>query len=425
LELQDCTGDCAHAAPTSKKSHAAAAKVLLFIPHCSATRILVRMSRRKKLWIGAVIVAAVMVGIALRILSQPPDTSAAAAPAIGPDETAATLAALKPPKRARPLIAVIGINDATEVLDYIMPTGILRRADVADVLMVATGPGPVKLYPALTVEADTTAAEFDARHPDGADYVIVPQMSRDNDVAALQWIAGQSAKGAIVIGVCAGARIVAAAGLLDHKRGTTHWYYLKKLREKHPSMQYVPDRRFVADQGVVTTTGITASMPMSLTLIEAIAGREQAQAVARDVGLDHWDARHASDQFKFTRPFALTVMGNVAAIWNREQFGVEVSPGVDEVSLALVADAWSRTYRSSAVTFAKSPGAIATRTGIRIVPDQVGGDWPKEDVLRAFENRAPAQALDEALSNIESRYGPRTRYVVAMQLEYPRLTASR
>ena len=86
------------------------------------------------------------------------------------------------------MVAVIGINEATEVNDYVMPTGILRRADVADVLMVATGSGPVKLYPALTVEPDVTVAEFDSRHPDGADYVIVPQMSRADDPAALQWI---------------------------------------------------------------------------------------------------------------------------------------------------------------------------------------------------------------------------------------------
>jgi hypothetical protein len=119
------------------------------------------------------------------------------------------------------------------------------------------------------------------------------------------------------------------------------------------------------------------------------------------------------------------VMGNVVAIWNRQKLGIEVAPGIDEVSLALVADAWSRTYRSRAVTFAAAPGAIATRNGIRIVPDQVGGDWSKENVVDALGNRPPAQALDEVLSSIETRYGPRTRYVVAMQLEYPRLTATR
>ena len=43
----------------------------------------------------------------------------------------------------------------------------------------------------------------------------------------------------------------------------------------------------MVDRGVATTTGITASMPMSLTLIEAIAGRDKAEAVGRDLGLAH------------------------------------------------------------------------------------------------------------------------------------------
>jgi transcriptional regulator GlxA family with amidase domain len=378
------------------------------------------MNKRCKVWICTSVVVAATVAIGLRIVSQPPHASITA-PEIGEDEIAATLAALKPPKRQRPVIAVIGINDATETTDYVMPTGILRRADVADVLMVATGAGPVKLYPALTVEPDTTAAEFDASHPDGADYVIVPAMIRDDDPTAVQWIKGQAAKGATVIGVCFGVKVVAEAGLLDNKRGTTHWYALKELRKKHPSMQYVPNRRIVADQGVVTTTGITASIPMSLTLIEAIAGRDKAEAVANDLGVAHWDARHASDAFRLTLPFALTVMGNRAALWNREQRSVEVSPGIDEVSLALVADAWSRTYRSRAVTFAGSAAPVATRNGIRIIPDAASTDQPKDDVVAAFADKAPAQALDAALTNIESRYGPRTRYIVAMQLEYPRL----
>ena len=73
---------------------------------------------------------------------------------------------------------------------------------------------------------------------------------------------------------------VAETGLLDGKRATTHWYVLKGMLDRHPSIQYVPDRRLVADQNVVTTTGISASIPMTLTLIEAIAGREKAEAVA-------------------------------------------------------------------------------------------------------------------------------------------------
>ena len=145
-------------------------------------------------------------------------------------------------------------------------------------------------------------------------------------------------------------------GFSTASEATTHWYLLEELRDEHPAIRYVADRRFVVDQGVATTTGITASMPMALTLIEAIAGRAKAQAVSRDLGLMSWDARHDSEAFKFTRPFALTAIGNMLAFWNREQLGIELAPGVDEVSLALVADALSRTYRSRAVTFSGTDG---------------------------------------------------------------------
>ena len=119
------------------------------------------------------------------VLSLPPAPAAGVAPPIAEEEIDATLAALKPPKRERPLVAIIGINDATETTDYLMPYGILQRAGVVDVVALATEPGPVTLYPALKVEPQATVAEFDAQHPEGADYVIVPAMSRDDDPAVL------------------------------------------------------------------------------------------------------------------------------------------------------------------------------------------------------------------------------------------------
>jgi len=353
------------------------------------------------------------------LLSLPPTPSVTAPPAIAQDERDAMVAALKPPKRQRPLIAILGINDATETTDYLMPYGILKRADVADVVTLATKPGPVTLFPTLKVEPQATIAEFDAQHPDGADYVIVPAMTRDDDPEALQWIRNQSARKAIIVGVCVGAKVVGDAGLLHGKRATTHWYSVKELREKHPTMRYVENRRLVVDQGVATTTGITASMPMSLTLIEAIAGRDKARAVGRDIGLPDWDTRHASDAFKFTRPFALTAIGNTAAFWSHERLGIELKPGIDEVSLALVADAWSRTYRSQAVTFASTAGALQSRNGIRILPDEVATNWPAARRLPEIDNARPAEALDSALGGIATRYGSRTTDFVAMQLEYP------
>src|SRR6201999_3245724 len=106
-------------------------------------------------------------------------------------------------------------------------------------------------------------------------------------------------------------------------------------------------------------------------------------------------------------------MGNKLAFWNRERLGVELTPGVDEVSLALVADAWSRTYRSRAVTFSRTGGAPQSRNGLRILPDRITTSWPAEHLLPAIGERQPATALDEALDGITARYGVRTSDFVA------------
>ncbi|MDD1534695.1 MULTISPECIES: DJ-1/PfpI family protein [unclassified Bradyrhizobium] len=377
------------------------------------------MSWRILAWsaLGCVVLLAAIGGSWLLLLPGTPAPEAA--PAISREETEATLAALKPPKRKRPLIAIVGINDMTETTDYLMPYGILARADVADVLTLATQPGPVALYPALKVQPHATIAAFDAAHPDGADYVIVPAMSREDDAVALQWIRSQAGKGATIIGVCVGAKVVANTGLLDGRKATTHWYSVRDL-QKHSAIRYVADRRLVVDRGVATTTGITASMPMALTLVEAIAGRAKAEAVAREVGLAAWDARHRSEAFQFTRPFALTAIANTLAFWNREQLGIALTPAIDEVSLALVADAWSRTYRSRALTFAATTEAQTSRGGLRILPDAAVADWPAQQTVPAAVDLPPARALDQTLRAIDARYGPRTADFVAMQLEYPR-----
>jgi transcriptional regulator GlxA family with amidase domain len=373
----------------------------------------------KVLWMFGGLVLIGAAGFGGWLLTLPPHAPAVIASAISPDEHAATVAALKPPKRERPVIAVIGINDGTETTDYLMPTGILRRADVADVLLVATAKGPVTLYPALTVDSDFSLEQFDARYPEGADFVIVPAMRRPDDATVLAWLRAQAQSGAVIVGVCAGATIVANAGLLDGKRATTHWYYIDDMRESHPRIEYVPDRRFVVDQGVVTTTGISASMPMTLTLVEAIAGRDEAREVARDLGLESWDASHRSDSFALSREFAWQATLNKAQFWAHEKMNIELTPGMDGVSLALMADAWSRTFRSRVVTYAALPDAVETRFGMRIHPERaISGEMPPP-WLEALDPDKPARVLEDALADIRNRYGRDTQSLVATQLEYP------
>src|SRR5690606_4411681 len=114
---------------------------------------------RRFIMLGMVLVVLSAVVFGSWLLTHPAQAEAHGPPPVPEDEARAIIEALHPRETDRPLIAIVGINDATEVTDYLMPFGVLRRADVADVLLVATHPGVVRLYPALSVEPHTTVAD--------------------------------------------------------------------------------------------------------------------------------------------------------------------------------------------------------------------------------------------------------------------------
>lgn len=334
-------------------------------------------------------------------------------------EQAQTIASIKPPKRQRPVVAVLGHNDGTEVTDYLIPYAVLRQADAADVLAVAPERRSIELKPALTVRPQANLADFDERYPDGADYVVVAAMHPRNDPRVVAWIQAQAAKGAIIVGVCSGVRTLSAAGLLAGRAATRYWYDADDLEEANPTTRWVKDRRYVVDGQIVTTTGITASLPISLALVEAMAGRAKAAEVAKHFGVEHWDARHDSDAFAFDRRMLTAAFGNKVLLWRHETLALPVTTGVDEVSLAFMADAWSRTFRSEAMTVAAQPGVVVTRRGLELVPDQSAVGASADQALPPPTSVEAATALPTALSAISRRYGDATASFVATQLEYP------
>jgi transcriptional regulator GlxA family with amidase domain len=363
--------------------------------------------------IGAGVLGVALAGGLLALALPVPEHTAPALAPIDAGEHARTVAALAP-RRSPPVVAVLGQYDGTETTDFLVPYGVLRESGVADVVAVATRPGPLALHPALTIRPQATTAEFDGRHPDGADYVIVPALHHADDPDVLAWLRAQAAKKATIVGVCDGALVLAAAGLLDDRQATAHWYSRDALRKRHPGMQWVRDRRYVVDRGVVTTTGITASIPVSLTLVEAIAGRSAAEGLARRLGVERWDAAHDSDAYHLDRRHVRTAAGNWLAFWSHETLALPVEDGVDEIGLALAADAWSRTYRSRVLATAAAP--VTTRRGLVLVPD---ADAAADVTLPPVGGDQPARAVDRTLRDMAERYGEPTAAFVALQLEYP------
>jgi len=85
--------------------------------------------------------------------------------------------------------------------------------------------------------------------------------------------------------VCTGAFALAAAGLLDGRRATTHWQYCERLAALYPLVNLEPDAIFVADPPFYSSAGITAAIDLSLALVEADLGQALALQVARNLVL--------------------------------------------------------------------------------------------------------------------------------------------
>lgn len=369
--------------------------------------------------IGVIVLAALL---ATPFLLAPGVPAAAPPPAepIADDEQAATIAAMRPTRTdRRPVIAIITWNQATELSDFFSAYGVLKRADVADVTVVAEKAEPVQLYPGPKITPEASIADFDARHPEGADYVVVPAMDPGTDQVIAAWLVAQHQKGARIISICNGSRMVGFAGLLDGRRATGHWSAVAELRQKHPTMTFVPDRRYVVDDGVATSTGITANIPIMLALVEAIGGRAAAERTAAELGVAGWDARHRSADFELTLEHKKTFIRNALSFWRRETVGIPLEAGVDEVALGLLVDAYARTNLATVVTLGTGGVPVRSRYGLLITPDQPREATRVDHLLPPPPTEAPAQTLENELPVVARRYDLPTARIVALVMEYP------
>ena len=317
--------------------------------------------------------------------------------------------------RSRPLVVVVAENVGAETTDFVVPYGVLKDSGVADVRSLSTGEGPVQLLRALRIRADQTFNQFDAAEPAGADIVIVPAQKDPKDPVLAAWIRAQADKGAIVISVCEGARVLAHAGLLDGRRAATHWSALEELDKAYPATVWVRDRRYVQDGPIISTTGVTAAIPMSLALVEAIGGRDAAEATAGRLGITRWNTNHRTADFHLGRTDFVRAVWTVLAFWSHETIELPVLDGEDEVSLALQSDVWGRSYRSRVVTTHTGGTEIRSRHGLVIIPDSA----PRAGrFVIPTEQGSTVVRLDHAMDRMGERYGPAARRFAVLGLEY-------
>lgn len=153
------------------------------------------------------------------------------------------------------------------------------------VVTVAKRIGPVRARGGLLVVPDFTLESVPP-----IDLLLIPGGVVDEEMRSeslIDWIRERSGQAAITASVCTGAFLLARAGLLAHRRATTHWEDIDTLREQFPDLRVEDGVRWVDGGRVVTSAGIAAGIDLSLHLVARLAGPELAVATARQMDVPY------------------------------------------------------------------------------------------------------------------------------------------
>ncbi|ALJ18793.1 GlxA family transcriptional regulator [Microbacterium sp. No. 7] len=149
-----------------------------------------------------------------------------------------------------------------------------------DFRVVTPDPGivPSKLGFSLNVDADLSFAYE-------ADVVVVSPVPHeywaDLDERVLDVVRHAAARGAWLLSVCSGSFVLAAAGVLDGRRATTHWMYADRMAAMYPQIDVDPDVLYVQDGRIITSAGTAAGLDACLHLLRLELGAEITNTIAR------------------------------------------------------------------------------------------------------------------------------------------------
>ncbi len=148
-----------------------------------------------------------------------------------------------------------------------------------DFAVCAVEPGPIRAAGGIVVQAP-----YDPTLLERADTIVIPGW-RDADEepppALLAQIRAAHARGARLCTICSGVFVLAAAGILDGLRATTHWRYVERLQQRYPRVQVLADDLYVDEGQIITSAGSAAGLDMLLHLVRRDYGARVGNMVAQ------------------------------------------------------------------------------------------------------------------------------------------------
>ena len=178
---------------------------------------------------------------------------------------------------------IMPVYEHVEMLDVCGPYEMLRWVRGLDVDLMAETPGLVAFNHGFSFQVPHRigrAKPSDALWVPGGRPESLARIIDDPERTYLDFLARQAAASRYVCSVCEGALLLAAAGLLDGYRVTTHWAFIPYLMDNYPNITVADGHpRFVLDRNRLTGGGISSGLDEALKLIELLTDKATAESV--------------------------------------------------------------------------------------------------------------------------------------------------
>ena len=319
-----------------------------------------------------------------------------------------------PTTDGRSVVAVVLGRSGTDAADALAPYDVFARSSRFSVYTVADSTAPRQLNGGLTVRPTFSFADVASGKAAAPDVVVMPAIDDPAEPAEAQlrqWVAGQARAGTRILGICAGARILAAAGVLDGHRATSHWSRIPELERSRPQVHWVSKQRYIDDGTITTTAGVTSGIPGALHVMQQLAGAAEAERVGREVNYPGWSLTGPTaipgQQFQVSDvPLAL----NMAVPWFKPTLGLALADGVNEIDAVAAIEVYSYSSAARVVPIGSST-SITTAHGL-VLATTPRGSAPVDRTIGAHGFQAAFADLAAQTDEVQTRS-------TAKMIEYP------
>lgn len=316
-----------------------------------------------------------------------------------PDGYDSSLIERPPYDPGKPTVAVMAGSDSTEVLDFLIPYELFSVTNEFNVFAIAPTTNVTTLSGGLDIIPHYSFDELDGLLGRSPDVLVVPAifyMDNEGYAAVREYIQKHSGSGTTVLSICAGAANLADAGVLDGRSATTHFGDMIYLERKYEETNWVKGKRYVVDHNIVTSAGITSGIDASLYVIAEMAGEDVAREVAATIHYPdfHYVNDPTMEHFSFTLSDAIFPL-YTAYNWNKQQKGVLLFEGMEEIALGTVFDTYPVAATAITLTIAETMSPLKTQHGLYVVPRNDFDDAPNIKRLFVMGTNATTDASDE------------------------------